>query len=1079
MALVASACNLSSTDATQQIDLTSAPTNTPQPSRTPLGTSGAPTTIPLPSGQPQTRPTSIILLPPTVQVILPPTNTPLPVNIAILSPVPGNVVSGNVQVVGAAAHPQFLQYQIEFGPDPNPGNLWYPATYAVQTPVLNGLLGIWNTTLTQDALYQLRVNVYLRDGSRLTTVVNNIRVQNQRPTPIPTATQNIPRPIAAFTQNLTAGTVPFGVQFTNQSAGSITSVLWNFGDGATSTELNPNHTFTSPGLYSVTLTVQGPGGTSNVSRLISAQSATPPVAGFTQNTATGIAPLAVQFTDTSAGVVTGYQWNFSDGSTSTDRNPSHVFVTPGVYNVLLTVTGPGGSSFATRQIVVQGPTPTFTPTSTNTPITPTATATLTLTGVPPTATFTSTATATFTETPTATPTTTNVPPTLTFTPTSTGTNTNLPPTATPSATSTASVTSSATATATATSSETPTATATLTPIPMALSFSAQQQPGTTTVLFSNTSTGAVAYLWQFGDGGSSNETSPTYTYAQGGTYLVTLIGQDSLGQQQQTQQQITVVVPTATETPSATPSATSTPIPMALSFSAQQQPGTTTVLFSNTSTGAVAYLWQFGDGGSSNEASPTYTYAQGGTYLVTLIGQDSLGQQQQTQQQITVVVPTATPTETPTTAPIAPSFTAQQQSGSLNVVFTNTTTGAVSFAWQFGDGGSSNETSPIYTYAQGGTYTVTLLAHDGLGQQQQVQQQINVVQSVFTFVPTDLSVTFTNTSLGSIASYAWDFGDGQFSNEMNPTHVYGVDGTYNVQLTATAVDGFTTHTSSQQVTVQAAAVQPIDPGMAGYTDIQPNIGAIQPNLRSIYDNGVNNFGRLPYVFTFVGDHTFEQSGIIDAFTNGNSYNLGSNGDLQAIVDWYNFVGPSGTGSFNSVNHALNGGYHVADLLNAANNPPGCGPTDTPVQCDITLSNASVILIAVGYRDAVDGTDIGTFTNDLNTVVQTAINNGVIPVLFTIRPTSDGSPIEQRTAQINDAIISVANSHSIPVVNVWRALHALPGDGESGNDLSLSPGGAGDLTDGALSSYGASVLNQNLLRVLSNLRNQVFPDAVTP
>src|SRR5262249_31599353 len=151
-------------------------------------------------------------------------NTPLPVSIVILSPVPGNIVAGNVQILGSAIHPQFLQYQVEYGPDPNPSNLWFPATSAVTTPILNGLLGIWNTTTVQDSKYQLRLRVYLRDGTLLTTVINNITVQNQVNTPIPSPTQSIPRPIAAFTQDKASGDVPLTVQFINQSTGTISVI---------------------------------------------------------------------------------------------------------------------------------------------------------------------------------------------------------------------------------------------------------------------------------------------------------------------------------------------------------------------------------------------------------------------------------------------------------------------------------------------------------------------------------------------------------------------------------------------------------------------------------------------------------------------------------------------------------------------------------------------------------------------------------------------------------------------------------------------------------------------------------------
>ncbi len=241
LTLLAGACNLTSAPQ-NQLSLTEVLTNTPQPSRTAVGGQSVPTTLPIstlnaPTTQPLQLPGTSIALPPTF--ILYPTSTPFPISIFILSPIPGNVVAGNVQVLGAAIHPQFLQYQLEYGPDPNPGNLWYPATGIVQTPVLNGLLGIWNTTVVQDSTYQLRLHVTLRDGTSLVTVVNNIRIQNQAPTPIPSATPNIARPIAAFTQDRTTGQAPLIVKFLNQSSGVITTYSWNFGDGGNSPDGNP------------------------------------------------------------------------------------------------------------------------------------------------------------------------------------------------------------------------------------------------------------------------------------------------------------------------------------------------------------------------------------------------------------------------------------------------------------------------------------------------------------------------------------------------------------------------------------------------------------------------------------------------------------------------------------------------------------------------------------------------------------------------------------------------------------------------------------------------------------------------
>ena len=73
-----------------------------------------------------------------------------------------------------------------------------------------------------------------------------------------------------------------------------------------------------------------------------------PVANFNASTTSGTAPLAMNFTSTSTGMVTTYAWSFGDGGTSTLQNPSHAYTAAGVYTVALTVTGPGGSNTKTN-----------------------------------------------------------------------------------------------------------------------------------------------------------------------------------------------------------------------------------------------------------------------------------------------------------------------------------------------------------------------------------------------------------------------------------------------------------------------------------------------------------------------------------------------------------------------------------------------------------------------------------------------------------------------------------------------------------------------------------------------------------
>ncbi len=642
LAVIVSACNLSGAPSEEQIAQTDTALATVPPTRTPQSTSGIPTTVPVtqfPNQPTFIFPTSIVVIPTGIPPQVFPSSTPLPVSIVILSPVSGNVVAGNVQILGSAIHPQFLQYQVEFGPDPNPGNLWFPATSAVTAPVLNGLLGIWNTTTVQDSRYQLRLRVYLRDGTLLTTVIGNIAVQNHINTPVPSATPNIPRPIAAFTQDKASGNVPLTVQFSSQSTGSISSLLWNFGDGNSSNQANPSHTFGSPGLYTVTLTVNGPGGSSNVTRQINVTSPTAPVAGFTQDRTAGVAPLTVQFTDQSSGSVTTYLWNFSDGSTTTERNPVHTFTTPGTYNVFLTVTGPGGSSSVTRQITVTSVIPpTATPTATFTPtFTPSPTNTETATVIPPA------------DTSTPTETTTAVPPTATFTDTATATE--IPPTAT--------------------------FTPTEIPAPQALFNASGVLNDPLSVQFTDQSTGAItAYLWDFGDGSTSSEQNPLHTYAGDGTYTVTLTVGIADGRTDSHSQNVTVATP------------------ISAAFSAQING--LDVQFTNQSTGAVASItWDFGDGATSNDVNPHHTYANSGTYTVTLTVGSADGRTDSHSEDITA------------TAPLVAGFSAQPNG--LDVQFTNQSSGDVtSVAWDFGDGATSTDVSPLHTYAAGGTYTVTL-----------------------------------------------------------------------------------------------------------------------------------------------------------------------------------------------------------------------------------------------------------------------------------------------------------------------------------------------------------------------------------
>ena len=170
-------------------------------------------------------------------------------------------------------------------------------------------------------------------------------------------------------------------------------------------------------------------------------------------------------------------------------------------------------------------------------------------------------------------------------------------------------------------------------------------------------------------------------------------------------------------------------------------------------------------------------------------------------------------TTVPYSVPVA-QFTGSPTSGGypLTVNFINSSSGTISsYAWTFGDGGTSTAAAPSHVYGAAGTYTVKLTVTGPGGSNTQTRTGYIVVSvpsapvAQFTGSPLagnfPLTVNFTNTSTGSITSYAWTFGDGGTSTLTSPSHVYSAAGTYTVSLTATGPGGSNTKTRSNYVTV--------------------------------------------------------------------------------------------------------------------------------------------------------------------------------------------------------------------------------------------------------------------------------------
>ncbi|AMD86746.1 hypothetical protein AXF14_02930 [Actinomyces radicidentis] len=232
--------------------------------------------------------------------------------------------------------------------------------------------------------------------------------------------------------------------------------------------------------------------------------------------------------------------------------------------------------------------------------------------------------------------------------------------------------------------------------------------------------------------------------------------------------------------------------------------------------GSIAsYAWDFGDGSTGEGKAASHTYAEAGTYTVALTVTDDKGTTTRTTSQVTVTAPVA--------ANVAPeaAFTSAVSGLTADVDASQSVDpdGSIaSYSWDFGDGTTSEGQKATHTYAQAGTYTVTLTVTDDQGLSSQVTQEVTTSEPVaenqaptaaFSAQPKDLDVALdakeSSDPDGSIASYSWDFGDGTTAGEGSSlTHTYKEAGTYTVTLTVTDDKGTTAQTTQTVVVADPA-----------------------------------------------------------------------------------------------------------------------------------------------------------------------------------------------------------------------------------------------------------------------------------
>lgn len=275
----------------------------------------------------------------------------------------------------------------------------------------------------------------------------------------------------------------------------------------------------------------------------------------------------------------------------------------------------------------------------------------------------------------------------------------------------------------------------------------------------NISTGVNQYLWYFGDGNTSTQTSPSYTYSLPGTYTVSLV----VGPTSPCKDSISQVITISN--------------PVQSNFSFTNTACDSVVQVNNNSVGATSYFWDFGDGFTSTTANPfSHGYISAGVYTISLIVNPGSPCADTLKQVITV------------SKNVHSQFNAMTSPCSMSVSTINTSSFATTYAWNFGDGNTSTSTNPNHNYSSPGTFTISLIANPGTGCADTTYQQITILGApvaLFSFT-TDICsgiVTFSNSSINS-NSFQWDFGGGITSNLNNPSFNFNKPGTYTVSLTA-------------------------------------------------------------------------------------------------------------------------------------------------------------------------------------------------------------------------------------------------------------------------------------------------------
>ena len=273
------------------------------------------------------------------------------------------------------------------------------------------------------------------------------------------------------------------------------------------------------------------------------------------------------------------------------------------------------------------------------------------------------------------------------------------------------------------------------------------------------------WLWDFGDGGTDTVQNPIHVYDSTGVYTVQLIASNGLGADTV---ESTIVLDFANASFSHTGSYFSNDY----------------VLFTSTSIGAAAWNWNFGNSSFSVNPNDSSLYSSQNSYTIQLIIISDSGCVDTTEQIIQIL----------DVSPVPGFDYYVTDSCGFTVAFQDTSVGGAGtdWVWDFGDGSSDTLQNPTHTYDSTGQYIVNLTVSNPFGSAT-VFGSVDVQLFVADFTITgdllvDSILSFMATP-NNINNYSWNFGEGGFSVDANPTYSYSDTGAYTVSLIAISAAG--------------------------------------------------------------------------------------------------------------------------------------------------------------------------------------------------------------------------------------------------------------------------------------------------